>query len=52
MAVTNQQYATNSYKVVITNELAGSNDVISGVNTAITTLGWSLYDAVDQTEHI
>ncbi len=51
MAVTNQQYATNSYKVVITNELAGSNDVISGVNTAITTLGWSLYDAVDQTEY-
>jgi len=50
MAVTNTQYANNSYKVVISNELTGSNNVIAGVNTAITTLGWSLYDAVDQTD--
>ena len=51
MAVTNTQYATNSYRVVITNEFAGSNNIIAGVNTAITTLGWSLYDAVDQTDY-
>lgn len=51
MAVTNTQYANNSYKVVISNELTGSNNVIDGVNTAITTLGWSLYDSVDQTDY-
>lgn len=49
MAVTNTQFANNSYKVVISNELTGSNNVIAGVNTAITTLGWSLWDSIDQT---
>lgn len=51
MAVTNTQYATNTYKVAISNELTGSNNVIAGVNTAITTLGWSLWDAIDQTTY-
>lgn len=51
MAVTNTQFATNSYKVIIANELTGSNNVIAGVNTAITTLGWSLYDSIDQTTY-
>ena len=49
MAVTTTQYTTNSYKVTITNELSGSNNIIAGVNTAITSLGWSLFDSVDQT---
>lgn len=51
MAVTNTQYATNTYKVVVSNELTGSNNVIAGVNTAITTLGWTLHDSVDQTTY-
>ena len=49
MAVTNTQFANNTYKVAISGELSGSNNVIAGVNTAITTLGWSLWDAIDQT---
>lgn len=51
MAVTNTQFANNTYKVAISNELTGSNNVIAGVNTAITTLGWSLWDAIDQTTY-
>lgn len=51
MAVTNTQFATNSYKITIANELGGSNNVIAGVNTAITTLGWDLYDSIDQTTY-
>ena len=50
MAVANTQYSTNSYRVVVTNEL-DSNTIIAGVNTAITTLGWSLYDIVGQTTY-
>ena len=51
MAVTNTQFANNTYKVAISGELSGSNNVIASVNTAITTLGWSLWDAVDQTTY-
>lgn len=51
MAVTNQQYANNTYKVVISNELTTSNNVIDHVNTAITTLGWDAFDSVDETEY-
>jgi hypothetical protein len=51
MAVTNTQFANNTYKVTISNELTGSNNVIAGVNTAITTLGWSLYDSINQTTY-
>lgn len=51
MSVTNTQFANNTYKVAISNELSGSNNVIAGVNTAITTLGWSLWDAIDQTTY-
>jgi len=47
MAVTNSTYSNNSIKVTITNEF-NSNTVISNVNTAITTLGWSLFDSVNQ----
>lgn len=51
MSVTNTQYATNTYKVAVANELTGSNNVIAGVNTAITTLGWTSYDTVNQTTY-
>jgi hypothetical protein len=51
MAVTNTLYTANSYQIQISNELTGSNNVIDGVNTAITTLGWSLFDSVNQTAY-
>ena len=51
MSVTNASYTTNSYTVTIANELVDSNNVIAGVNTAITTLGWSLYDSINQTTY-
>lgn len=51
MSVTNTQFANNTYKVAISGELSGSNNVIAGVNTAITTLGWSLWDSIDQTTY-
>lgn len=51
MSVTNTQYSTNSYKVTISNEFVDSNNIITGVNTAITTLGWSLYDSINQTTY-
>jgi hypothetical protein len=50
MAVANTAYSTNSYKVTVTNE-TDSNTIIAGVNTAITTLGWSLYDSINQTTY-
>ncbi len=49
MAVANTAYSTNSYKITVTNE-TDSNTIIAGMNTAITSLGWSLYDSIDQTE--
>jgi len=49
MAVANTAYSNNSYEIVITNEFE-SNTIIAGVNTAITSLGWSLYDSINQTE--
>lgn len=51
MSVTNTSYSTNSYKITIANEFAGSNDIITGVNTAITSLGWSLFDSINQTDY-
>ena len=45
MTVTNTSYSTNSYRVNITNELSSAN-ILSGVNTAITALGWTSYDTV------
>jgi hypothetical protein len=51
MSVTNTSYTTNSYTVTVANEFVDSNNTIAGVNTAITTLGWSLYDSVDQTTY-
>lgn len=51
MSVTNTQYATNTYRITVVNELVDSNNVIAGMNTAITTLGWSLYDSIDQTTY-
>lgn len=50
MAVANTTYTTNSIRVDITNE-TDSNTIIAGVNTAITTLGWSLFDSVNQTTY-
>ena len=51
MSVTNTQYATNTYRIAVANELVDSNNVIAGVNTAITTLGWSLYDSINETTY-
>ena len=50
MAVANTAYSTNSYKITVTNE-TDSNTIIAGMNTAITTLGWSLYDSIDQSTY-
>ena len=50
MAVSNTAYSTNSYRVTCATEL-DSNTMIAGVNTAITTLGWSLYDSINQTTY-
>ena len=50
MSVANTAYSTNSYRVTIANEF-DSNTIIAGVNTAITTLGWSLYDSINQTTY-
>jgi len=46
MTVTNTSYTTNSYKVNIVNEF-GSTNIMAGVDTAITALGWTQYDVVD-----
>ena len=51
MSVTNTSYTTNSYTITVANELVDSNNTIGGVNTAITTLGWSLYDSINQTTY-
>ena len=45
MTVTNYLYGANSYRVNISNEVTFTN-IFSGVNTAITTLGWTQYDYV------
>lgn len=45
MTVTSASYTTNSIKVTISNELSSTN-IISAVDTAITTLGWTQYDTV------
>jgi hypothetical protein len=50
MAVSNTAFTTNSFKITIQDELTGSNNIISEANTAITSLGWDLYDSVDQTD--
>jgi hypothetical protein len=48
MAVTNTLFTTNSYRIDIVNELGnGSTNIIAGVNTALTLLGWSLYDSIN-----
>lgn len=46
MTVTTSQYTENSYRVNISNEVTYTN-ILSGMNTAITSLGWSLYDSLD-----
>ena len=51
MSVTNASYTTNSITVTIANELVDSNNMIAGINTAITALGWSLYDSIDQSTY-
>jgi hypothetical protein len=43
MSVTNSAYTTNSIKVTIANEYNSSN-VINGVDSAMTTLGWTIWD--------
>lgn len=50
MAVANTAYSTNSIRVICTNEF-DSNTMIAGVNTAITSLGWSLWDSINQSTY-
>jgi len=50
MTVTNTSYTTNSFKVTVTSEL-GSTNIISGVDTAITSLGWTQYDVIATTTY-
>ena len=47
MTVSSAQYTTNSYRITILNEVTYSN-ILSAVNQAITTLGWTQYDYVAQ----
>lgn len=46
MSVTNIPYTTNSVRVVISNEVTYAN-ILTQMNTAITGLGWTLWDSVD-----
>ena len=46
MSVTNYLYGANSYRVNIVNELNSTN-IMSGVDTAITTLGWTKIRELD-----
>jgi len=48
MTVTNTAYTTNSYKVTVSSEVSSTN-IVSGVDTAITTLGWTQYDVIATT---
>ena len=48
MTVSSTSYTTNSIKVTVNNEL-GSTDIMTAVDTAITSLGWTQYDVVDVT---
>ena len=45
MTVANVSYSTNSYRVNISAEVTPAN-IMSGVNTAITALGWTSFDTV------
>jgi hypothetical protein len=52
MSVTTFNYTSggNTKKVVVLNELGnGSTNIIAGVEAAITSLGWTLYDSVNTT---
>lgn len=46
MSVKNIPYTANSVRVVISNEVTYTN-ILTGMNTAITGLGWTLWDSVD-----
>ena len=46
MSVKNISYTANSVRVVIRNEVTYTN-ILTGMNTAITGLGWTLWDSVD-----
>lgn len=45
MSVTSESYTTNSIKISVSNETTPEN-IISAVDTAITSLGWSQYDYI------
>lgn len=52
MSVTTYNYTPggNTKKVVVLNELGnGSTNIIAAVNSAITSMGWTLYDSVNTT---
>ena len=46
MSVKNIPHTPNSVRVVISNEVTYTN-ILTGMNTAITGLGWTLWDSVD-----
>jgi hypothetical protein len=46
MSVKNSPYTANSIRVVISNEVTYTN-ILTQMNTAITGLGWTLWDSVD-----
>jgi len=48
MSVTTSSYTTNSTQITVNNETSSTN-VISAVNVALISLGWSLYDTVATT---
>jgi hypothetical protein len=45
MTVSSESYTTNSIKITVSNETTPAN-IISAVDTAITSLGWSQYDYI------
>jgi hypothetical protein len=45
MTVSSESYTTNSIKITVSNETTSAN-IISAVDTAITTLGWTQYDYI------
>ena len=48
MSVTTSSYTTNSIQIIVSSE-SNSNSIISAVDTAIVTLGWTQYDVIDTT---
>jgi hypothetical protein len=48
MAVTTSTFTTNSVQIIVSNE-TNSNNIISAVDAAIVSLGWTQYDVINTT---